>query len=95
MFESAELGNVNAQLLLGHGYLDGSRLPQDIVKSAYWYQQAAKLKDPYGLYFYAKCHEMGWGCEFSLEKALDYYQQSKSLGNKLASKRLNALNIPL
>ncbi|MBU2917161.1 sel1 repeat family protein [Psychrosphaera sp. F3M07] len=95
LLKSAELGNVNAQLLLGHGYLDGSWLPQDIVKSAYWYQQAAKLKDPYGLYFYAKCHEMGWGCEFSLEKALDYYQQSKSLGNKLASKRLNALNITL
>ncbi len=91
LLEAAEMNNTNAQLLLGHGYIEGRWLPQDVVKSGYWYKQAAKQNDPYGLYFYAKCHEMGWGCELSFEKAIGYYQQAKELGNKLAIKRLNTL----
>jgi len=95
LLQAAEMDNANAQLLLGHGYIEGRWLPQDVVKSAYWYQQAALQHDPYGLYFYAKCHEMGWGCELSLEKAMEYYQQAKQLGNKLAIKRLDTLSMKM
>lgn len=87
--EAAELGNANAQLLLGHGYLEGRWLPQSVSKSAFWYKQAAQQNDSYGLYFLAKCHEMGWGCELSLDKAMGYYRQAQKLGNKLAIKRLS------
>jgi TPR repeat protein len=92
LYDAAQLNNANAQLLLGHGYIEGRWLPQNTIKSAYWYKQAADQNDPYGLYFLAKCHEMGWGCELSFEKAIGYYKQAKSLGNGLAAKRLERLS---
>ena len=95
LLQSAEMGNANAQLLLGHGYIEGRWLPQDVIKSAYWYEKAALQNDPYGLYFYAKCHEMGWGCELSLKKALTYYKRAKKLGNKLAINRLKYLSVDI
>lgn len=91
LYDSAKLGNANAQLLLGHGYIEGRWLPQSTVKSAYWYQQAADQNDPYGLYFLAKCYEMGWGCEHSVKKAIGYYKQAKAVGSRLADKRLKML----
>ncbi len=91
LYDSAQLGNANAQLLLGHGYIEGRWLPQNTIKSAYWYQQAADQNDPYGLYFLAKCYEMGWGCKHSVKKAIGYYKQAKAVGSKLADKRLKML----
>lgn len=85
----AHLGSANSQLLLGHAYIEGAWLKQDLAESAFWYKKAAEQKDGYGLYFYGKCLEMGWGCTQSLELAQDYYLEAAQLGNPLALKRLN------
>lgn len=87
--QGAHLGSANSQLLLGHAYIEGAWLKQDLSESAFWYKKAAEQKDGYGLYFYGKCLEMGWGCTQSLELAQDYYHQAAQLGNPLALKRLN------
>lgn len=87
----AEYGGVNSLLLLGHAYLEGRWLPRDLVQSATWYKKAAELNDGYGLYFYGKCLEMGWGCPQSIELAFEYYQQAAKLGNPLALRKVAAL----
>ncbi len=87
----AEHGGVNSLLLLGHAYLEGRWLPRDLAESALWYKKAAEQNDGYGLYFYGKCLEMGWGCIQSAEQAFSYYQKSAQLGNKLAQKKLGTL----
>ena len=87
---AAENSDANAQLLLGHSYLEGRWLPRDLTQSAFWYQQAALQNDPFGLYFYGKCLEMGWGCTRSASSAMEYYQRAAALGNQLAIRRLTA-----
>ena len=84
----AENGGINSQLLLGHAYLEGSWLPRDLSESALWYKKAAEQNDGYGLYFYGKCLEMGWGCIQSQEQAYEYYRRSAKVGNKLAKQKL-------
>lgn len=88
----AEHGGINSQLLLGHAYLEGSWLPRDLTESALWYKKAAEQNDGYGLYFYGKCLEMGWGCIQSQEQAYEYYRRSAQQGNKLAKRKLTHLN---
>lgn len=84
----AEHGGTNSKLLLGHAYLEGSWLPRDLAESALWYKKAAEQNDGYGLYFYGKCLEMGWGCIQSKERAFEYYQKAAQRGNKLAKRKL-------
>lgn len=81
-------GDATSQILLGHAYLEGTWLTGDMSESAKWYELAALQSDPYGLYFYGKCLEMGWGCPQSERKAQQYYKQSAELGNTLAKSRL-------
>jgi len=88
LVQAAEWNDPTSQLLLGHSYLEGSWLPRDLASSAFWYQKAAQNGDSYGLYFYGKCFEMGWGCVKSVEKATDLYQAAAKKGNELAIKKL-------
>ena len=85
---AADARDANAQLLLGHAYLEGRWLPRDLDESAFWYQQAAQQDDAFGLFFYGKCLEMGWGCPRSMAQAMEHYQKAADLGNHLAKRRL-------
>ena len=89
--KGAEQGNANSQLMLGHAYIEGAWIPRDLKLSARFYKQAADQNDGYGLYFYAKCLEMGWGCIQSQQLAHDYYQRSAQLGNPLALQKVKRL----
>lgn len=82
-------GDPTAQVLLGHFYIDAVWLEQDLNLAAFWYKQAADQYDPYGLYFYGKCLENGWGCEQDVAQAFTYYQKAFDAGSHLAAKRLN------
>lgn len=88
---AAELGSEQAQLELGHDYLEGVNVQRDYKKSAFWFGQAASSNSAFGLYFYGKCFELGWGCKQSLEQATTHYKKSAMLGNELAIKRLRHL----
>lgn len=92
---AAAMGDPTAQVLLGHSYLEGSWLPRDLRESAHWYDKAAQQADPFGLYFYGKCFEMGWGCIQSKNKAIELYQKAAGLGSDLASRRLKQLDLVL
>mgnify|MGYP005989923915 CR=1 FL=1 len=85
---SAERGNSAAQIYLGHSYIEGVWLPRNLSKSAFWYKQAAEANDPFGLFFYGKCFDMGWGCIQSKEKARRLYLKSAQLGGVLARNKL-------
>lgn len=85
---AAQGGDPTSQVLLGHYYIESTWLPQDLKTSAHWYKQAAIQDDTYGLYFYGKCLENGWGCIQDIEKAFEYYARAAKLGSKLALKRL-------
>ena len=45
VFQWAEDGNVEAQLMLGNGYWLGEKLPKDAKKALHWYQRAAVQGD--------------------------------------------------
>lgn len=78
--QAAEQGDATAQVLMGHGYLEGRWLPRDLQLSAHWYQQAALQNDPYGLHFLGKCYQLGWGCIQSKELANSYLELAQQAG---------------
>lgn len=86
--EAAEQGDPTSQVLLGHFYIDSVWLKQDLQQAAYWYKKAAQQNDPYGLYFYGKCLENGWGCIKDIELAFEYYEKAQFVGSSLAQARL-------
>lgn len=89
--DAAHGGDPTSQVLLGHYYIESTWLPQDLTSSAHWYKQAAIQDDTYGLYFYGKCLENGWGCIQDIDKAFEYYERAAKLGSALALKRLGHL----
>lgn len=86
--DAAEAGDPTAQVLLGHYYIDNLWLKRDLNKAAFWYKRAAEQNDPYGLYFYGKCLENGWGCVKDVGAAFEYYEKARFYGNQLAQKKL-------
>ncbi|NVK23610.1 MAG: sel1 repeat family protein [Gammaproteobacteria bacterium] len=92
LYQAAEFGDADAQIKLGHAYLEGEWLNQNFSRSAFWYQRSAEQSHHFGLYFYGKCLEMGWGCEVSINDSLLYYQRAAMFGNSLAERRLEHHN---
>ena len=88
---AATLGNEQAQLELAHKYLEGDSFAKSFDRSAFWYQQAAEQNNDFGLYFFGKCFELGWGCQQSKTQALELYRKSAMLGNKLAKDKLSQI----
>ena len=88
LFGAANLGDTTSQVLLGHIYLEGVWIERDLQASASWYRRAALADDPYGLYFYGKCFEMGWGCPKSSDIAKNWFVKAANLGSELAIKKL-------
>jgi TPR repeat protein len=79
-------------LSLGGMYLFGSdAVPQSDDEAVRWFQKAADLKNPAGLYDLAGLYEKGQGVPRSIEKAKQLYQESAALGNAEAQRRLVAL----
>lgn len=92
LFTAANLGDSTSQVLLGHIYLEGQWMDRDLKASASWYRRAALSNDPYGLYFYGKCFEMGWGCPKSPDIANNWFNKAAKLGSELAIKKLQTSN---
>jgi hypothetical protein len=92
LHQAAEGGDATSQVLLGHYYIESNWLKRDLSQAAYWYKSAAEQNDPYGLYFYGKCLENGWGCIQDIELAFLYYQRAMAAGSDLAKQRLQSAN---
>lgn len=90
LVKAANMGDSTSQVLLGHSYLEGTWLERDLEQSAVWYRKAALAKDPYGLYFYGKCFEMGWGCPKSSDVANLWFSRAAKRGSELAIDKLKA-----
>ena len=90
-YTSAELGNVDAQYMLGKIYEEGNIVAIDYTESYKWYHRAAdgkKMEAEYALgYFY----EHGKGISVNFEKASKWYSLSSEQGYSLAKFNLGRL----
>lgn len=80
-----------AQVHVGTCYFYGYGTKKNRESAAYWYTQAAKLKNPQGYFNLAKCYEHGEGVKESKEEALKMYQQAEKLGHKQGEKEARRL----
>lgn len=76
---------------LGVLYSQGHQVPQDKLKSFYWYTQAAADGGALGLYNVANHYALGLSVPKNIEKAIPLYEQSANLGNTEALQQLGHL----
>ena len=79
--KAASNGNASAENALGHLYLRGEGVPQDLQKSMEWYRKAAKQGDPEGETNVGHGYAMGYGVTRDYHKALEWYLKAAALQN--------------
>ena len=68
----------------GQAYERGTETTRDLAEAAHWYQRAADVGSPTGIYDLARLYERGSGVTKDVAKAIDLYRRSASAGNSLA-----------
>lgn len=89
--EIAELGNAEAQDILGYYYSKGEVLLQDYSAAAYWYRKAADQGNASGQYNLGVCYENGYGVERSVPEALVWYRKAAEQENAEAQEAVKRL----
>ena len=74
----ADLGKGNADVFsnLGISYYYGNGVPQDYKKAVHYYQRAAALGHPFGMYNLAVACEYGNGTPKDMKKAIQSYRMA-------------------
>jgi hypothetical protein len=90
---AAQNGSLDAQMLLGAGYLSGTKLPKDPQLASKYLLQAAQQQNVVGRlqssqalaqYWIASMYEQGRGVEKSHDKAIQYLQMAANNGSSPA-----------
>ena len=81
---SAQTGDAAAQNTLGEMYYYGDEIEQDIEQAVYWFKEAAKQKNPDGMYNLGICFINGEGMAESKPTGLSFIKQAAKLGSKPA-----------
>jgi hypothetical protein len=76
--QSAELGNVWAQLYYGERLMNGCGTARDLTEAVKWLRKAAKLKSPEAFYQLGFCYENGTGVERDLVQAEKWYRKASA-----------------
>jgi TPR repeat protein len=79
--KAAEQGFAEAQLQLGHLYLDGHGVPQDYVLAALWYRKAAEQDDTAAQSSLAELYESGHGVPRDYAQALAWRLKAAERGD--------------
>ncbi len=87
----AELGNANAQALLGYLYKDGKGVRKDLVEAAKWFGRAALQGDAEAQDWFGYLHETGQGVPQDYREAARWYQMAAEQGNADAQKNLGLM----
>lgn len=74
------LGNADVFSNLGVSYFYGNGVQQDYQKAVHYYQRAASLGHPFGMYNLAVACEQGKGTPVNMEKAVEFYSKAAEKG---------------
>lgn len=85
--QSAELGNVWAQVYYGGSLKNGIGTEQDMAAAVKWLRKAAGKQCPMAFYELAVCYENGEGVERDLEKAEMWFRKALNDPGYAASAR--------
>lgn len=88
---SANLGNLDAQILAANYYEYGKGVEISLEKTVYWYEKAANNGGKYAKYVLAFFYGTGQGVEFNCKKAVDLYQSAYDAGVQYSSYELGRI----
>jgi uncharacterized protein len=88
---AAELGDAQAQTVLGQWLLDGRGVERNPEQALAWFLRAAHLNHAMAMNMAGRCHENGWGTSADPEKAVHWFSQAAAL--KLPEGRYNLANM--
>ena len=80
-FKAAELGDAEAQVLVGSFYSLGISVKADQKESVKWYEKAAKQGDVTGLCALGECYKEGKGVPQNFVEAYKWYSLAVAVGN--------------
>lgn len=86
-------GNADVFCNLGVSYYYGNGVKQDLKKAVSYYQRAAAMGHPFGMYNLAVACEYGNGTPKNLNKAIDFYRKAAEKGVNMAIDALIRLGL--
>ena len=89
--KASDLGNVQADAMIGNMYLNGIYYTRDYKKALVYIQRAAEKNNAQALTDLAICYENSYGVARDLNKARELYRRGAACGNKYAQKALGRL----
>lgn len=89
--KSANLGNIDAQMLAADYYESGKGVEIDLEKAISWYEKAAGNGGAYAKYVLAFFYGTGQGVEFNSKKAVELYQAAYGAGVLYSSYELGRI----
>ena len=84
--QSAEQGNVEAQVILGHCYSSGYGGQKDLSKALEWYRKAADNGNADAQYELGLCYHYGRGVTANINEALEWYRKAAARGHAEAQR---------
>ena len=95
----AEMGNINAQFIVGSAYANGKGVPKDDRKAVRWFLRAAEQGDVDAQLFLGAAYENGKGVHQDSQLALKWYRLAAEKGHveaylAIASMYRNGIGIP-
>ena len=89
--KAGELGNADAQEILGYQYQTGQIIETDLAVAAAWYLKAANQERPAAQNNLARLYQLGQGVEKDLDQAIHWYERAAALGSEAATNNLKKL----
>ena len=89
--KAGELGNADAQEILGYQYQTGQIIETDLAVAAAWYLKAANQERPAAQNNLARLYQLGQGVEKDLDQAIHWYERAAALGSEAAKNNLKKL----
>lgn len=77
---AAQLGQAEAQAVLGQWCLDGHGVARDPVEALHWFLRAAHRGHAMAMNMAGRCHEQGWGTPADAGKAVHWYRLAAQAG---------------
>ncbi len=91
-FQAADLGNVAAQVALGHCYLTGTGIEPDYSEAVVWFTKAANQCNADAQYALGLCYALGNGVNEDYAKAAEWFRKAADQGHEKAREYLEELN---
>jgi TPR repeat protein len=82
---AANNGHLEAELLMGYAYKNGTLFNKDQKLANVWFKKAASHNNPDALYELGLSYNFGYGVEKDQKEAVTFFQKAKDLGHHLST----------